>query len=222
MKITLNLAVSPSFREQHSLTWSAPTALAALAVLIVLAHSTVRDLRAYRKAEQELVKPQRQERELVEREAGLRRGLERPESRATLRKAQLVNSLIEKKQTSVSALAIEVADLLPPDARLVGLGVVRSDNGSFVKFQVNGRNAQALETFGNNVLDSSDFEDFVLGSVGFGSQGAGAGEVTVTCTARYVGTGNYDAGDDNDEPSPIQGGESKKVTPKVSEEKSGR
>ena len=201
MKITLNLAVSPSFREQHSLTWSAPTALAALAVLIVLAHSTVRDLRAYRKAEQDLVKPQRQERELVEREAGLRRGLERPESRATLRKAQLVNSLIEKKRISVSALAIEVADLLPPDARLVGLGVVRSDNGSFVKFQVNGRNAQALETFGNNVLDSPDFEDFVLGSVGFGSQGAGAGEVTVTCTARYVGKGNDDAGD-NDEPSP--------------------
>src|SRR6266566_1508601 len=168
MKITLNLAVSPSFREQHSLTWSAPTALVALAVLIVLAHSTVRDVRAYRKA-------------------------------------QLVNSLIEKKQISVSALAIEVADLLPPDARLVGLGVVRSDNGSFVKFQVNGRNAQALETFGNNVLDSPDFEDFVLGSVGFDLQGAAAGEVTVTCTARYVGPKNDDAGnnaEDNDEPSP--------------------
>ena len=205
MKITLNLAVSPSFREQHSLTWSAPTALAALAVLIVLAHSTVRDLRAYRKAEQDLVKPQRQERELIEREAVLRRGLERPESRATLLKAQLVNSLIEKKQISVSALAIEVADLLPPDARLVGLGVVRSDNGSFVKFQVNGRNAQALETFGNNVLDSPDFEDLVLGSVGFDLQGAAAGEVTVTCTARYVGPRNDDAGDnaeDNDEPPP--------------------
>ncbi len=124
MKITLNLAVSPSFREQHSLTWSAPTALVALAVLIVLAHSTVRDVRAYRKAEQDLVKPQRQERELIEREAVLRRGLERPESRATLLKAQLVNSLIEKKQISVSALAIEVADLLPPDARLVGLGEI--------------------------------------------------------------------------------------------------
>ena len=205
MKITLNLAVSPSFREQHSLTWSAPTALVALAVLIVLAHSTVRDLRAYRKAEQDLVKPQRQERELIEREAVLRRGLERPESRATLLKAQLVNSLIEKKHISVSALAIEVADLLPPDARLVGLGVVRSDNGSLVKFQVNGRNAQALEAFGNNVLDSPDFEDFVLGSWGFDLQGAGAGEVTVTCTARYVGPKNDDAGDnteDNDEPSP--------------------
>ena len=205
MKITLNLAVSPSFREQHSLTWSAPTALVALAVLIVLVHSTVRDLRAYRKAEQDLVKPQRQERELVEREAGLRRGLERPESRATLRKAQLVNSLIEKKQVSVSALAIEVADLLPPEARLVGLAVVRSDNGSLVKFQVSGRNAQALETFGNNVLDSPDFEDFVLGSVGFDLQGAAAGEVTVTCTARYVGPRNDDAGDnteDNDEPPP--------------------
>jgi len=204
MKITLNLAVSPSFREQHSLTWSAPTALAALAVLIVLAHSTVRDLRAYRKAEQDLVKPQRQERELVEREAGLRRGLERPESRATLREAQLVNSLIEKKQVSVSALAIEVADLLPPEARLIGLAVVRSDNGSLVKFQVSGRNAQALETFGNNVLDSPDFADFVLGSVGFGSQGAGAGEVTVTCTARYVGTGKDDVGDDDEPPPTVE------------------
>jgi hypothetical protein len=208
MKITLNLAVSPSFRERYALTWSVPTALLALLVLIALAHSLEQGLRAYRKVKQELVEPQRRAVELAEREAELRRSLERPEFRATLLQAQLVNSLIEKKQLSLSALAIEVADLLPPEARLSGLALVRSSNASLVKFQVNGKNAQALETFLGNLQDSPDFEDPAFGNEGFEQQGPAAGEVTMTCTARYVGPSDDEGSDaepDEEQPAKTKG-----------------
>jgi hypothetical protein len=187
MKIRVNLAVRPTVHERFALAWSLPTALAALVVMVWLAHSALADLRDYRALEAQLVEAQRREGELSRRDVELRRGLDRPEFRATLREAQFVNSLIAKKQLSLSALAVRVADLLPPDARLSALALARSDNDSAVRFEVTGKSAEALETFLGNLANSPDFEDPVITSEGFEQQGSTAGEVTVTCTARYVG-----------------------------------
>lgn len=187
MKIKLNLAVRPTVHERFALAWSLPTTLAALVVMVWLAHSALADLRDYRTLGAQLVEEQRRERELSQREAELRRGLDRPEFRATLREAQFVNSLIEKKHLSLSALAVRVADLLPPDARLSALALARSDNDSAVRFEVTGKSAEALETFLGNLANSPDFEDPAITSEGFQQQGSTTGEVTVACMARYIG-----------------------------------
>ena len=69
MKIALNLAVSPSWRERYALAWSLPTMLVALLVMLGFIHSMLADFRAYRKLEGDLAAPQRQEAELARREA---------------------------------------------------------------------------------------------------------------------------------------------------------
>lgn len=187
MKIKLNLGVAATVRERFALAWSAPTALVALAIAVWLTFSALADLRATRGVEAKLVDAERREKELSQRELELRRSLERPEFRGTIGEAQFVNSLIETKRVLLSELAVKVAGLLPPEARLSALALTRSENDSAVRFEVAGKNAQALETFLGNLADSPDFEDAVITSEGFQRQNSTTGEVTVACSARYIG-----------------------------------
>ena len=187
MKIKLNLAVAASARERFALTWSAPTALVGLAIAVWLMFSALAALRSTRGVEAKLVEAERREKELSQRELELRRSLERPEFRGTLGEAQFVNSLIETKRLFLSEVALKVADILPPEARLSALALARSENDSIVRFEVAGKNAQALESFLGNLADSPDFEDAVITSEGFQRQSSATGEVTVACSARYVG-----------------------------------
>lgn len=192
MKITLNLAVAPTLRERYALAWAVPTTIVAVAVMVWLAHSTWVDVRGARGLEVKLVDAQQREQKLNQREMDLRRDFERPDTRSLLEKAQFINGLIDKKRLSFTALAMKVAGLLPPDARLSGVALLRSGDSSTVRFQVNGKTPQALETFLANLAASSDFAEPVVTSEGFeqpqGTTGAAAGEVTVTCTARYIGS----------------------------------
>ena len=187
MKISLNLAVAPSFRERYALAWSVPTVLVGLLVMAALVYSTITAFRSYRQAQAEVAGPVAENNRLVEREAELRRALDRPELRDKLMRAQSVNALIEKKQLSLSALAAKVGGLLPPDARLNALALTRSDDGAVVRFEVNTRDAQAVETFLGNLTSSPDFEDATTTSEGVVETGPTGGEITVACTARYVG-----------------------------------
>ena len=187
MKIALNLAVSPSWRERYALAWSLATMLVVLLVMLGFIHSMFEEFRAYRKLEGDLAAPQRQEAELARREAELRRHLERPEFRGTLREAQYVNSLIDRKRLSLASLAVEVIDLLPQEARLSGLALTRANNDSLVRFQVNSKTEKGLETFVSNLSSSPDFAEPAVATVGLEPGGQAAGEMTVTCTARYVG-----------------------------------
>jgi len=187
MKINLNLAVAPSFRERFALAWSVPTALVAFAVMIALVYSTVSAFRTYRKSQAELEGPASQESALAAREAALRQALDRPDLRDTLRQAQFINSLIERKQLSLAELAVKVSGLLPPEARLNALALTRSDRDAVARFEVIGRSPQALESFLSNLSSSPEFEDTAISSEGFVEKDAGTGEVTVACTARYVG-----------------------------------
>ncbi len=189
MKIKLNLAVAATARERFALAWSAPTVLVGLVIAVWLTFSALAALRSTRGVEAKLVEAERREKELSQRELELRRDLERPEFRGTLGEAQFVNSLIETKRLFLSEVAVKVADLLPPEARLSALAMARSENDSAVRFEVTGRNAQALEAFLGNLADSPDFEDAVITSEGFQRQTTATGEVTVACSARYVGAG---------------------------------
>jgi hypothetical protein len=188
MKITLNLAVAPTLRERYALAWAVPTTAAALVVTVWLAHSIWVDMRDTRRLEPKVAETQRRERELTRREMDIRRDFERPDIRSLLEKTQFVNGLIDKKRLSFTALAMKVAGLLPPDARLSAVALSRSGDDSTVRFQVNGKTPEALETFLANLANSSDFADAVVTSEGFEQQqGTTAGEVTVACTARYIG-----------------------------------
>lgn len=187
MKITLNLAVAPSFRERYALAWSVPTALAGLVLMAVLAVSTVSAFRSYRRAEADLAGPAAENNRLAAREMELRRALDRPELRDKLAEAQSANALIEKKRLLLGALAAKVSGLLPPDARLKALALTRVDNNAVVRFEVNTRDPQAAETFLGNLTGSPDFVDATTTSEGMAESAQPGGEITLACTARYVG-----------------------------------
>jgi|GEM_PF-432077 len=192
MKIKLNLAVAPTLRERYALAWAVPTTIVALAVMVWLAHSTWADVRQARGLEVKLAGAGQREQKLIQREMELRRDFDQPDIRSLLEKTQFINGLIDKKRLSFTVLVMKVADLLPPDARLSGVALARSGDGSAVRFQVNSKAPQPLETFLANLAKSPDFADPVVTSEGFeqpqaATGAAAAGEVTVTCTARYVG-----------------------------------
>ena len=190
MRISLNLAVPPKWRERYALAWSAPAALVGLIVLVVLIHFALADYREYQGLRAELADPTHREERLRQKEAQLKNDLTRPEFRGTLRAAQFVNQLIEQRQFSASGLTLEVVRLLPVGARLTGLEVSRSGVSSSVRFHVTGKDEEALESFVSNLEDSADFTDVAVTGEGF-EQGQGSlpGEVNVSCTARYLGEG---------------------------------
>lgn len=218
MKINLNLAVAPSFRDRFALAWSVPTTLVGLVVMAVLAYSTVSAFRSYRRAQAELAGPLSENSRLVERELELRRALDRPGLRDQLLRAQSVNALIEKRQLSLSALAAKASSLLPSDTKLNALAVTRSDNGAVVRFEVNARDAEAVETFLANLTKSPDFEDATTTSEGVVEQGQGVAgsEITVACTARYVGTTSG-----ADEPEQVPAGSKSSESPAGAKAKAG-
>ena len=65
--------------------------------------------------------------------------------------------------------------------------LVRSGNESDLRFQVAGKNEQALLLFMKNLQDSPQFADPSFTSEGFEQQGPGAGEITIICQTRYLG-----------------------------------
>lgn len=212
MKITLNLAVAPTLRERYALAWAVPTTIVALVVMVWLAHSTWANVRRARGLEAKLADAQQREQKLTQREMELRRDFDRPDIRGLLEKTQLINGLIDKKRLSFTALVMNVADLLPPDARLSGVALARSGDGSAVRFQVNSKAPQPLETFLANLAKSPDFADPVVTSEGFeqpqGATGASTGEVTVTCTARYIGQPGVEGAPPSDNAQDEAGGPS--------------
>ena len=73
---------------------------------------------------------------------------------------------------------------LPADPA-VGLGQIQASDPAFNLELFKG---QAVETFLANLTKSPDFEDATTTSEGVVEQGPTGGEITVACTARYVGT----------------------------------
>ena len=186
MRIALNLSITASPRERFALAWAIPATLVGLAGLLFVLNSTARVFRDYRTVHKSLAERLEQENRLRSREAALRKGLEQPQVREVLHQVQFVNTLIEKKQISLTELAAKVTELLPAQVRLTGLALVPQGDNLVVRFGVAGRDEEAVETFLSNLEDSPDFKDVAITSQGFVGEGGGSEGVTVACSARYL------------------------------------
>jgi cell division protein FtsB len=187
MKVTLNLALLPSRRERYALSWAVPLALLGAVGLVFIIHFGIVNVREYRRVQDDIVKTQDQNQKLVQQEADLRKAAEQPDYQAVSGQAQYLNSLIEDKRVSIADLVVRVGQLMPEEVRLSAMSMKQS-KGSQVSFTVVGRNEEALEEFLTALEDSPDFQDIAVSSEGFKGQDEAENSVTITCTARYVGT----------------------------------
>lgn len=187
MKIGINLAVLPSARERYALAWALPLGLLGLAGFVLLSIFAFRILGEYRNIQRDFGKLREQESVLEAKEKALTGNLEQPHSRLLSREAQFVNALIEKRQLSLTEMTVEVSKLLPKDVRLTALGFSPQEGASLVRFNVAGRNEEALEDFLSNLEDSSEFKDVAVLNQGFQPAGAAGGPVLLLVSARYAG-----------------------------------
>jgi len=189
MKIDLNLAVAPSPRERYALTWAVPTAVVGLVALVLLSLSALRTYREYRKVHGAVEELRAQESKSRQREADLRRELERPQLREVFQSVRFVNNLIDEKQFTVTELVERVAKLLPPQARLAGLAMGESGGQPVVRIAVAGKSEEALEKFLSNLENSDNFGEVAIISQGFAPEGSEGEPVRLACTARYLRLG---------------------------------
>lgn len=187
MKVYLNLAVVPSWRERYALAWAVPTFVVALIVLVYLAGGGIRDYRRLHQVRHSLASVQAQNSKLQSRETELRLGLARPEFRQMIQETAFVNQLINQRQFSLTELTIRVSKLLPSDVKLNGLGLAGTDSRPEVRFLVLGKTEKSIEVFLTNLENSEDFSDVIIRNQGFrGGTGGGPEQVALSCTARYV------------------------------------
>ncbi len=187
MKVTLNLAVARSRRERYALAWAVPVILLSFAGLLFMSASSLRSVRDYRRLRAERFELERQGTALDETEQAFRKDLDQPRLRTLFRETQFVNNLIDRKKVSVARLAERVTKLLPVSAHLLSMSLLQNDRDRAVRFEVAAASEEALENFLNGLEDSTDFKDVFLFNQGIEETGAAAGQVTATCTARYVG-----------------------------------
>jgi hypothetical protein len=186
MKLTLNLSTAPSPHERYALAWAVPTAVIALAGLVLLSLLAVRNFREYRRVHRWVLETEQTEARLRRQEMTLRREFERPELQQVYLQVHFVNSLIGQKQFSLTELTEKVSKLLPGEVRLTGLALPRGEKDPVVRFTVAGNSEEAVETFLSNLEDSADFAEVAILNQGFAQEGAGQGPVTIACAARYV------------------------------------
>jgi hypothetical protein len=189
MKVSLNLAMSRSPRERYALAWAAPLSALALMGLILLCIAALRGVHEYRFLRQETLKLEDQESALDKAEQDLRADLEQPTYRGLFRQTQFVNALIDRKRVSLTTLTERVTQLLPTSVRLAAFSLTQGgDRGRTVRFMVAGKSEEAIENFLINLEDSHDFKDVSIVNQSIDETSTAEGQVSVTCTARYVGS----------------------------------
>lgn len=189
MRITLNLSTAPSSRERYALAWALPVSLLGVAILVLLATSTLHGYREYRRVHRALLELQTAEARLRAREAALKQELERPQAQGVYRGVRFVNALIDQKRFSLAELTERVTKLLPPQVRLAGLALGEQGNEPVVRFTIVGNSEEAVEKFLTNLEDSSYFKNVAILNQGFEQEGSAGGGVTIACTAQYQGVG---------------------------------
>jgi len=189
MRITLNLTAAVSTRDALALPWAIPATLVGLVALVLLGRASVREYRANAVLQQQLAEVQARREELRNQEAAVRRKFEHPAYSELLRRTQFVNGLIEQKELSLTELSARLAGLLPEDARLTGLLLTsprRPGEDYMVRIGISARGEEAVETFVNDLEDSSDFKDVSIVNQGFQEESSQARQINLICTARYL------------------------------------
>jgi Tfp pilus assembly protein PilN len=187
MKITVNLANAPTLRERYAFTLAVPGLILGLLVIVLLGRYAAKAYTERGELARKLETLRVSEAALAEQARDSQAALNQPRARGTLREAQFVNSLIEGKKLSLADVTLQLTALLPPDVRVSSLAVVRSGNNSDLRFQIAGKNEEALLSFMKNLQDSTSFEDPSFTAETVEQQGATAGEITIGCQARFVG-----------------------------------
>jgi Tfp pilus assembly protein PilN len=185
MKIELNLAAAPSFRDRYGLCWAVPLAVGAFLMLAYLAVAAFRDIREYRMFNATRATYQSQLSQLRSREMSLRRSLEQPQYRQIVHEVNFVNSLIDQRQLSGVALLERIARLLPPRVRLASLTFSQPNGRAMITLGIQGDSQESVEQFVSNLEDSPDFSDVTVLQNGFESKGGPTAPLSITCTAVY-------------------------------------
>ncbi len=186
MRITLNFAAAESWRDRYALAWAIPATLVGALGLVLLGVAVVRQTHQAHAIQREAAEVQQREKQLRAEEMALRKELSDPQHAGLLRQARFVNSLLDQKDLSLTELVKEVASILPNDAHLTELALVRQEKAPIVRFSITAKSEEALETFLNDLEDSPDFQDVAILNQGFQDAGPKPGALSVVCVARYL------------------------------------
>jgi hypothetical protein len=196
MRIPLNLARAPGFRERYGLWLAVPGFLLALLLFIWLGTSTLGNFRTLKTVEQSMTQVESRGQDLQRKEASLRQDLARPEAKQLLHETGYVNRLIEARKFSVIELAAKVSKLMPPDVKLGALVLAHPGDEPLIRFTVEGKTEPAIEAFLTNIENSSDFSGLIVTSQSYPG-GEEAGPITTGCSAHYRG-GAIEGGTETD------------------------
>jgi hypothetical protein len=220
MKINLNLGLHQSAHECYALYWATPVALGALVALVYSTSFALRDFREYRRVHRSVTECEAQERALQERERAALRRLQQPQFQGVLRQANYLNSLIERRQLSLTGLTATLTRLLPADVRLTTLSLAEGSEGLSVRMTIESGNQQKVIAFVQNLEESHDFSEPVISSEDPGPQGGGSasgGAARLICTARYVGWHSPGGGSTARSQEPVARRQKKGMTERKSE-----
>jgi hypothetical protein len=190
MRVNINLAVHQSAHERYAFYWAPPVTLVALVALAYLSRSAARNFGEYRRVQGSVTECQAQQSLLREREQQALRRLQQPQFQGILRKARYINSLIDRRQLSVTSLTAKLTRLLPADVRVTTLTLSEGSDGPVVRMTIESSGQEKIIAFFQKVEESPDFSDPVISSEDPGQQGAGgapAGVTRMVCTASYKG-----------------------------------
>jgi Tfp pilus assembly protein PilN len=196
MRLNLNLAVHQSAHERYALYWAPPVALGAVIALVYLTTFARRTIRQYNQVRRSVAECHAQEDLLRAREMAALHRLQQPQFQRVLRQASYVNSLIDQRQLSLTALTAKLVRLLPADVRITTLSLSAGSDGPSVRMTIESSTQEKVIEFVQSLEESSDFTDAAISSEDPGqesSEGASGGVARVIWTARYAGWRNPEA-----------------------------
>lgn len=188
MKIRVNLARKESRGERTVYLWAPILVFVTAAALVFLAVSAFREFAAYRTVHQSVLRYQSETQEMETREMRLAGELRKPETLRLYRQINFLNSLIGQKRVSLSALTLDVARLVPDQARLASLALVTTKGGPVVSVTVEGPTQTVVDDFLTRLENSPDFGQVTVNNQAFAQSGPEKGLVTLNCNAQYAGT----------------------------------
>jgi hypothetical protein len=199
MRIKINLAEHQSAHERYALYWAVPVGLGALVTLVYLTVSAQHIIRDYNRVRRSVAESQAQQTLLRAREMAVLRRLQQPQFQRVLRQASYVNSLIDQRQLSFTALTAKLTRLLPTDVRLTTLSLSEASDGLSVRMTIESSTQEKVIAFVQSLEESPDFSDPAISSEDPGQESgerASGGAARVIWTARYAGWRNPEAADE--------------------------
>lgn len=187
MKIELNLARPPRRLDSSAIIWAPALIVIAALVLARILLSSWTAFGQFRQVHKSVLRYQAETAELQTKEAQAWQALHRPPVLRLYRQIGFLNSLIDEKKVSLSALASRVTRLLPTQTRLSSLAVGQAEaGGPLVQFSVEGEQ-EGVYAFLSNLEQSPDFGAPAVKSEAIEQQGPDKGLVVLTCSAQYLG-----------------------------------